>query len=83
MISQLLRDCLDNKEDVIIPAGLKVTQVTVEDFHKYRGVLGGVTPQNSAEIASQLADLRLGLAPEPVTTATTTPSKVRPNEGGE
>ena len=44
MISQLLRDCFDNKEEVIVPEGLKMTQVTVEDFDKYRGVLGGVTP---------------------------------------
>jgi hypothetical protein len=44
LISQLLKDCLDTKEDVLVPAGLKLTTVSVEDFDKYRGILGGVTP---------------------------------------
>ena len=44
LISQLLKDCLDTKEDVLVPEGLKLTTVSVEDFDKYRGILGGVTP---------------------------------------
>ena len=85
MITQLLKNCYESKETVLVPEGLQVTHIPLEDFEAYRGVLGGVTPQNAAQVASQLAGTRLGL---PAGTNTPTPAptitgKVRPNEGGE
>jgi hypothetical protein len=85
MITQLLKNCYESKEAVLVPEGLQVTRIPLEDFEAYRGVLGGVTPQNAAQVTSQLAEMRLGLpavtsAPAPVPPIT---GKTRPNEGGE
>jgi hypothetical protein len=51
LISQLLKDCLDTKEEIIVPDGLKMVKVNAEEFDKYRGILGGITPRNAAQVA--------------------------------
>jgi hypothetical protein len=48
LISQLLKNCLDTQEEVIVPDGLKLVKVDNEEFDKYRGILGGITPRNAA-----------------------------------
>jgi hypothetical protein len=46
-----MKDCLDTKEEIIVPDGLKMVKVTTEEFDKYRGILGGITPRNAAQVA--------------------------------
>ena len=51
LISQLLKNCLDTQEEVIVPDGLKLVKVDNDEFDKYRGILGGITPRNAAQVA--------------------------------
>ena len=51
LLSSLLKECLEDKTTVVIPEGLVTQKVTVPEFNKYRSILGGVTPENEAEIS--------------------------------
>jgi hypothetical protein len=39
---------LDVGEEVIVPEGLKMAKVSLDEFDRYRGILGGITPRNAA-----------------------------------
>ena len=57
VLSTLLKNCWDEGESVVVPDGLMVQALGPKDFEKYRGVLGGVTPENEDEVEAALRQL--------------------------
>ena len=57
VLSTLLKNCWEEGESVVVPDGLMVQALGPKEFEKYRGVLGGVTPENEEEVATALRQL--------------------------
>lgn len=51
----------------MIPVNLKTRTMSSDDFEKYRGLLGGVTPRNAKEVADKIAELQAGKSSVPPT----------------